>query len=310
MQERLYMELREIISFYHVARLKSVSKAAKRLELGQPTVTTHLKKLEEEFELVLFDRIKRPIQLTSEGGSFLELVTPVVESIDKLKSSMNYSEGRGSFIVGGYSDLVLHHLPYSVQEFSGLYPHVIIQLIPCPYFDLMGQLKSGEIDIALCSSPVVDDGALDFHPLFEYDILLLTPPDHPLTSTSYPGLEEVAKYPLILNSPHSYNRQVLDQAFRDQGVSYESVLEMDNTELIKRYVETGIGVALCPGYALHPEDYSHLGVVTMPHVVPTGSIGLCTLKGKFLGPAVSNFMNIVIKHLENSKLPASKILDR
>ena len=48
----------------------------------------------------------------------------------------------------------------------------------------------------------------------------------------------------------------------------------------------------------------------MPHVVPTGSIGLCTLKGKFLGPAVSNFMNIVIKHLENSKLPASKILDR
>ena len=59
------MELREIISFYHVARLKSVSKAAKRLELGQPTVTTHLKKLEEEFELVLFDRIKRPIQLLS-----------------------------------------------------------------------------------------------------------------------------------------------------------------------------------------------------------------------------------------------------
>ena len=63
------MELREVTSFYHVALLRSVSKAARRLELGQPTVTTHLKKLEEEFGITLFDRIKRPIQLTSEGAS-------------------------------------------------------------------------------------------------------------------------------------------------------------------------------------------------------------------------------------------------
>ena len=96
------MELREIISFYHVARLRSVSKAARKLELGQPTVTTHLRKLEGEFGITLFDRIKRPIQLTSEGSLFYELVTPIVESIDTLKTQMDYSEGRGSFVVGAY----------------------------------------------------------------------------------------------------------------------------------------------------------------------------------------------------------------
>jgi DNA-binding transcriptional LysR family regulator len=304
------MELREIVSFFHVARLKSVSKAAKRLELGQPTVTTHLKKLEEEFKLILFDRIKRPIQLTSEGGAFLELVTPVVEAIDNLKSSMNYTEGRGSFIVGGYPDILEHHLPESVQEFSGLYPHVRIQLVPGPYFDLMAALKSGAIDMALCSAPASDDRSLEFLPLFEYDLLLLTPPDHPLTQTQNPSLQEVSKFPLILTSPHSFNRVVLDQAFRDQGLTYESVLEIDGTDLLKRYVEIGIGVSLCPGYTLHPEDYSHLGVVAMPHVVPTGSIGLCTLRGKFLGAAVTNFMNIVKKKLENHKIPASKLAVR
>ena len=66
------MELREVTSFYHVAHLRSVSKAARKLELGQPTVTTHLRKLESEFGITLFDRIKRPIQLTSEGASFLK----------------------------------------------------------------------------------------------------------------------------------------------------------------------------------------------------------------------------------------------
>ena len=63
------MELRELISFYHVAKLSSVSKTARTLELGQPTVTTHLRKLEEELGITLFDRIKRPIRLTSEGAN-------------------------------------------------------------------------------------------------------------------------------------------------------------------------------------------------------------------------------------------------
>ena len=89
------MELRELISFYHVARLHSVSKAARALEMGQPTVTTHLRKLESEFGITLFDRIKRPIRLTSEGITLLELVTPVVTSVDTLKTQMDYSERRG-----------------------------------------------------------------------------------------------------------------------------------------------------------------------------------------------------------------------
>ena len=74
------MELRQLVSFYHVAQLRSVSKAARTLELGQPTVTTHLRKLEDEFAITIFDRIKRPIQLTSEGSILLELVTPVVRA--------------------------------------------------------------------------------------------------------------------------------------------------------------------------------------------------------------------------------------
>ena len=75
--------------------------------MGQPTVTTHLRKLEDEFGITLFDRIKRPIQLTSEGVTLLELVTPVVTSVDALKTQMDYSERRGSFVVGGPNSKVL-----------------------------------------------------------------------------------------------------------------------------------------------------------------------------------------------------------
>ena len=110
------MELRQLISFYHVARLRSVSGAARALHIGQPTVTTHLLKLEDEFGITIFDRIKRPIQLTSEGVTLLELVTPVVNSVDALKNQMEYTELRGSFTVGAYPDLVTHHLPVGIQN--------------------------------------------------------------------------------------------------------------------------------------------------------------------------------------------------
>lgn len=73
-------------------------------------------KLEDEFGITLFDRIKRPIQLTSEGVTLLELVTPVVNSVDALKNQMEYTELRGSFTVGAYPDLVTHHLPVGIQN--------------------------------------------------------------------------------------------------------------------------------------------------------------------------------------------------
>ena len=79
------MQTQHIVSFYHVARLRSITKAADVQGLAQPTVTSHLKKLEEELGVSLFDRIKRPIMLTSDGVAVLEMVTPIVNGLTALK---------------------------------------------------------------------------------------------------------------------------------------------------------------------------------------------------------------------------------
>jgi len=297
------MELRELISFYHVARLRSVSKAARKLELGQPTVTTHLRKLEDEFGVVLFDRIKRPIQLTSDGTTFFELVTPIVEAIDALKTQMNYSEGRGSFIVGAYPDLVLHHLPKAVQSFRDRYPDVLIRLVARAYATVMQLVKSGEVDLAVCTRPPVDDPSLEFVELFPYSIALLTPRDHPLLDQHPIQLQDVAKWPLIMIGSESNTRQKVEQALRQQGISPDVVLEMDNTELIKRYVEIGMGVSVCSDYTLQPEDHDKLGIVRLNHLFPASMIGVCTLRGKFLGRSVRNFIDTLVEELRGYQVP-------
>ena len=291
------MELRQLVSFYHVARLRSVSKAARTLELGQPTVTTHLRKLEDEFEITLFDRIKRPIQLTSEGSTLLELVTPVVQAVDTLKTQMDYSETRGSFVVGAYPDLVLHHLPPGIQAFSKQYPDVRIQLMARPYTPLMRLLKSGEVDLAFCAPPPADDPTLEFRELFRYDVVLMTPPGHPLLEQDPISLQDLAPWPLILSGPESLTRQKVEQELRNRGATCDVVLSLDDTESIKRYVETGMGVAVCNDFTLHHEDHNRLGVVRLDHIFESSVIGICTLKGKFMGQAVRNFIDVLSEEM-------------
>ncbi len=285
------MELRELVSFYHVARLRSVSKAARNLELGQPTVTTHLRKLEDEFGVTLFDRIKRPIQLTSEGVTLLELVTPVVEAVDTLKTQMDYSERRGSFIVGAYPDLVLHHLPKSIQTFNAEYPDVRLRLLARSYTPLIQLVRSGEVDLALCAPPPPDEVSLEFDQLFSYNVILLTPPGHPLVKKTNIELRDIAAFPMILPGPGSLTRTKVDQALKADGISFDVILAMDDSESIKRYVEIGMGVAVSNDFTLHSEDHYRFGVIRLDHIFPSSYIGVCTLKGKFLGRAVRNFID-------------------
>ncbi len=293
------MELREIISFYHVARLHSVSKAARRLELGQPTVTTHLRKLEDEFGITLFDRIKRPIQLTSEGSIFLELITPIVESVDTLKTQMDYTERRGSLHIGAYPDVVTHHLPKPIQSYLDFYPDVRLQLTARPYSTLIQMVKSGELDLAITAPPPSDEPSLDFFKLFDYKVILLTPPGHQLLQKHPIELEDVANWPLILSSPESLTRRNLEQAFKDNGSRFDVVLAVDNAESVKQYVEIGMGVAIGNDFTLHPEDHDKLGVISLDHIFQSSELGVCTLKGKFLGRAVRNFMDNLVKHLSD-----------
>ncbi|MDA0770750.1 MAG: LysR family transcriptional regulator [Chloroflexi bacterium] len=287
------MELRELISFYHVARVRSVSKAARTLELGQPTVSTHLKKLEAEFGITLFDRIKRPIQLTSEGVTFLELVTPVVTSVDALKTQMDYSERRGSFVVGAYPDLVTHHLPKGVQKFRDDYPDVRIRLLARSYNPLIQLVRSGEIDLAFCSAPPSDDSTLEFKELFEYNTVLLTPPGHELLKTNQIKLEDIVAWPLILTAPDSLLRSRVEQALKSQGLVADVVLALDDTESMKRYVEIGMGVAIGSDFTLHQDDHDRFGVISLGHLFPSSVVGVCTLKGKFAGQAVRNFIEVM-----------------
>ena len=285
------MQTQHIVSFYHVARLRSITKAADIQGLAQPTVTSHLKKLEEELGFSLFDRIKRPIMLTSDGAAVLEMIGPIVNGLSALKIHAD-SQGRDvSLTIAAYADLVLHYLPQVIQRFRTEYPNVHIRLLARHHGEMIQMARSGEVDLALSTTQNVLDSSLDFMDLFKSSTMMLTPLGHELLEQQPVRLEDISKWPLILYGPNTILRTRLERAFREQGLDYEMVMEMDNVEYAKRYVRIGMGISFCSNLSLEPEDYDTLGIADVDHLFSNVTIGMYTLKGKFQGTSVRNFID-------------------
>ena len=204
--------------------------------------------------VVLFDRIKRPILLTSDGAAVLELITPIVTGLTALKNHVDSQGGGRPLTIVAYADLVLHYLPEVIQLFQTTYPNVHIRLLAKHHDEMIQMTRSGEVDLALSTPPAVPDPSLEFVDLFNTSTMMLTPPGHALLNRDTIDLADIAKWPLILYGPNTILRTRLERAFGDQGLDFDIVMEMDNAEFVKRYVRIGMEIGLCSKLSQEPED--------------------------------------------------------
>lgn len=295
------MEIRELRSFCMAARLRSISRAAERLGIGQPTVTTHIKKLEGELNTILFDRVKRPIQLTLAGRRLSEIATPLVEGIDGLADTTAEAEERGPVVLAATPDIIPHTLLRVVRVFLARHPHIHLTIKSATRIQVSQMISEGEADVGIIQHYDRDD-AFTFEGLFVYERVLITPPDHPLASEPVESLEQIARYPLILMNEGTHTRDLLESELRRRGVNYEIVVDLDSMDMIKRYVALGMGVSVGPRLAIDPEDHDILGVVSLAHILPVEQGGIITLKGKRLSKPTLHFISVMRDVLSVSAL--------
>ena len=286
------MELRELRSFCTAAKLRSISKAADELGLGQPTVTTHVKKLEEELGTVLFNRIKRPIQLTLYGSRLSELATPLVEGIEALGAMTSLAEETGPVSVASTHDIIPHTLLRVVRAFLARHPHVHLRIRSGVRSEVLHMVEEGDVDVGIVPGIERSD-VFDFQGLFGYERVLITPQGHPLLDESLHSLDQIARWPLILMGKRTYTRAMLEEEFRRRGLSYEIVVELDSMDMIKRYVALGMGVSVGPRLAIDPEDHDELGVVSLANLLPVERAGLVTRRGLTVSTPAQNFIDVM-----------------
>ena len=293
------MELRHLRSFRTAARLRSISRAAEELGIGQPAVTTHVKQLEEQLGTLLFDRVKRPIQLTSAGSALLQIAAPLLDGIDGLVRDVGQAEQVGPVRVAATHEIVAHTLLDVVKRFLSSHPHVHLRIHSRTSREVLKMVATGEADLAIV--PGIEKRTdLEFEGLFPYERVLITPLGHPLLEPPATSLEQIALWPLILPGPFTFTRATLEDEFRRKGVSYEIIMELDSVDMVKRYVALGLGVSVGPLLAIDPGDERALGIVRLTTLLPVDQAGIVTLRGKTLSGPTRDFIAVAKEMLSAS----------
>ena len=286
------MELRELRSFCTAAKLRSISKAAQYLDIGQPAVTGHVKRLEDEFGTLLFDRVKRPIQLTLAGTTLFKLAAPLVEGLDGLLAGVSKSEEVGPVRVASTFDIIPHALLRVVKVFLSVYPHIHLRVRSGNWKEVLQMVADGEVDLGIVPGPG-NGGEFDFQGLFPYERVLITPLGHPLLQSPVTSLDEIARWPLILRGQGTSTRTILEEEFRRKGLAYEIVIELDSIDMIKAYVAMGLGISVGPRLAIEPADERQLGIADLTTLLPIEQAGVVTLRGKSLSKPSLRFVEVL-----------------
>ncbi len=258
--------------------------------LSQPSVSLQVKALESEMDTILFERRGPRIDLTPDGQLLYELASPLVERLDALPAA--FAERRGTVDSGELSiaageSTILYILPKFMTDFAKRHPGVRLKLQNVTGRDGLNKLRADEVDIAVGAMPDVPDDIL-YCPIFNYDPMLITPPDHPLANRPDVTLAEISKYGLILPPRQLSTWGVVDLVFRQHDLEYSVILEAGGWEVVKKYVELGLGISIVSGVCITGRE--PLWVTSLSAFFPQRTYGVVLRRGKFLSPAARRFI--------------------
>lgn len=247
---RAYKEvtLQQLRSFLETARLGSFAAAATALQLAQPTVWAQVRALERQFGTPLVQSSGRGCQMTEGGRLLSRLISPSLAGIATLKR--RFEEARADvptrLVVATTSRVLVEDLPECIAKFSRLYPRVRLTLRDLTVEEVITAVERGEADLGLTVPwPAAPSPWLLYEPACEFDILLLTPKDHPLARRRRIRLEDLRAYPLV-NAPASFKDRVMSALLDKLGVSDTEPrrVEVSYVPAIRHCVALGLGIGL------------------------------------------------------------------
>ncbi|PWU18690.1 MAG: LysR family transcriptional regulator [Verrucomicrobia bacterium] len=289
MQRYKQNRFQQLRGFCYAAEAGSISKAAKRMNLSQPSVSQQIASLEDELDVTLFFRRGSKIQLTPDGALLFEIAAPLIDQMEHLDAQfkqrrMDVDEGHIEIAAGGST--ILYFLPRYVEEFRRSHPRIELRLHNVTGLVGLEQLRAGLVDFAVGPLNLVPED-IEFHPIVSYEPVVVTRLRHPL-SYSPLSLEEISRYPLILPPRGLSTWSLVDSAFKKHGLSYEVAMEVGGWEAIKKYVELGLGISIIVSIGLTGSE--KLEVIPAGAFFPRRTYGVVLRKGRILTPQAKLFV--------------------
>lgn len=285
------MELRQLEYFQAVSRLGSITKAADRLHVAQPSVTVAIQKLERELGVTLFDRSQKNLVLTLEGQAFRQRVDDILSRLDDTVLEMNDFRllQRGSLKIGVPSMIGAFLFPYIFAGFHKIHPQVELNVAEEGTMAIREHLEQGQLDVGVIITSNLSY-PLEVTPLATTSLVVCLPPGHSLTRRAVVPFGDLRDEAFILLKEDTYSRQLILEECAHSGFSPRVAFSSSQIETILGLVEEGVGVS----FLLAPIAAKHATVVSRPLADPlTIQAGLAWNAERYLSKAARAFIAFV-----------------
>jgi DNA-binding transcriptional LysR family regulator len=290
------MDFDQLESFLEVARHSSFSRAAEKRFRTQPAISSQIRSLEEEVGARLFDRSGGRVALTAAGKVFQMYAEQTLEARKTMVVTLAEMERvpRGEIVVGANEGTCLHILPEVFAEFKKLYPNVAVQISRMERAKTLESIIDNSVDFGVVSTPV-DDKRLTIVNIHRDELVVIAPPGHPLSGLGQAGIAEVARFPLLLPKV-GRTRDTLENLFHEHRLKPRISMELDSSELLKRFVAADVGVGFIAGSNV-TEDVraGALAAIALADASIRRDLALVFRKDKALSRAALAFIEVAVK---------------
>lgn len=266
------MNLRALQYFVKLADLRHFSKAADACFVSQPTLSTQIKKLEEELGVQLVERAPKMIMLTPVGEEIVTRARLVLHDIEQIRSVARRSSKpeEGTLRLGLFPTLAPYFLPHVVPAIRSKYPRLRLQLAEEKTEDLLVMLQSGKLDAAMLALPISSEG-MEVEVLFEEPFVLAMPANHPLARKREITLDDLKGAELLLleegHCLRDHALEVCALADAHERVDFHAT----SMETLRQMVAADVGITLMPLLSVKPPIATTENVLLRPFSPPPPS---------------------------------------
>ena len=266
--------------FYTVARCGSLTRAAEELFISQPAVSQAIKQLETQLKTPLFNRMRKGMELTAQGGEIVyKDVEKAIRLLDGVETKLNEmrENATGTLRIGASASIFQYILAEKIVDYHNAYPQVKIELVSDISPKIIELLKSDRCDVGFLNLPVPDEEDILLGEPIQilHDVFIVGKKlyaelcDKPLTLSALQG------YPLILMEEHTVARNSFENFCRQLGVKLTPAIEIDSWDFMKRLVTNGMGIGCIPReYALRRLSEGILFELNVQPVLRARAIGV------------------------------------
>ena len=281
------MDFHHLKVFLAAARHLNYTRAGEDLRLRQSTVSSHIKQLEGELGVQLFDQIGRRLVLTEAGRLLEPVARRAVLGIAEVQSAAADYKGlaRGSLHLGASTTTGLYILPRLLARFNALYPDIQLRTTLSNTSVIERMVLNAEVNFGFVGGHLVS-GQLVSRPWLEDSIVLVAAPHHRLSSQRQVSIKSLSGEVLIQREVGSATRAVIEKEMQRAGRVFKKVIELGHPEAIKEAVMSGLGIAFISRFAVEREAKSgDLAIVAVKNLALQRRLQICYRPQKHLSRA-------------------------